>query len=93
MYIRSIYDRRSQLSQAHSGSTALLFLSREPDSFTALFFMHAKMSFILLCAAVAFDCTEGISKCLFTTILLQFLYLGGKTNQFILKQDVHLFNG
>lgn len=70
MYIRSIYDRRSQLSQAQSGSAALLFLPWETDSFIALFFMRAKIPFILLCAAVAFDCTEGISKCLFTTILL-----------------------
>lgn len=68
--IRSIYDRRNQLSQAHSDSTALLLQFWEPDSFIALFFMHAKILFILLCAAVAFDCTEGISKHLFTTILL-----------------------
>lgn len=70
MNIRRIYDGRSQLSQAYSGSGALLFLSQEPDFFIAVFFMDAEIPFILLWAAVAFDCTEGISKCLFTTILL-----------------------
>lgn len=70
MNIRWIYDGRSQLSQAYSGSRALLFQSQEPDSFIAVFFMDAKIPFILLWAAVAFDFTEGISKCLFTAILL-----------------------
>lgn len=49
---------------------SLPFLSQEPDSFIAAFFMDAKIPFILLWATVAFDFTEGISKWLFTTILL-----------------------